>query len=245
MGKSAKQIRLKCNKFPCKRGRDNLPRLKQNKITSYFNSATDNQHTLELLHNNDNAEFLKSNIHFLQINNQKRIMSTESTSRIASNLNSFCVLGSEPSTVGFNITGLNKTHKIIQAAIDKPRAYIYCHKNLEIWPVEELTTRDTAACVINSQHGKKILALSIYWDGRIKTIPKEVELAMEMARTEGYMLVSGGDLNARNTLYGSKETDKRGKAIQDLSVQYDIAFAPNHQRSVTCVASSPGSVMDP
>ena len=168
MAKSSKQLKLKCNKFARKRNKDNIPR-KQTKITDYLNASPDTEFTVELAEKNCHV----GNIKFMQINNQKRIMSTEETSRLASQLNSFCVLGQEPSTFGFNITGLSRNHKVIQASVDKPRAYIYHHKGLDVWPVEELTTRDTACAIINSKTSKNLLVLSIYWDGRIKTSPKK------------------------------------------------------------------------
>ena len=76
-----------------------------------------------------------------------------------------------------------------------------------------LNTYAPMTCLINtkSKSSKKILACSIYWDGRIDEFPKEAEAAMKMAREENYVLVLGGDANAQNTLFGGKVTNKRGK----------------------------------
>ena len=133
MAKDARQLKLKCNKFARKRTRDNLPRKVQKKRTSFFNTAGDSEYTVEL-EDNATKEVRTTTLKIFQINNQKRIMSTEETSRHVSRLNNFCVMGTEPSTNGFNITGLNRTHKLFQAAVDKPRAYIYCHRGINAWP---------------------------------------------------------------------------------------------------------------
>ena len=78
----------------------------------------------------------------------------------------------------------------------------------------------------------------------IKTVPKEVSRAYELAREKDYIIISGGDLNARNTLYGSSVTDSRGSKIEELSIHYDLAFAENLGKRPTCTASHPGSVID-
>ena len=57
-------------------------------------------------------------------------MSSKEITQLAQKVPSFCILGQEPSTHSFNVTGLNTQHAIIQAAVDRPRAYISCHKHL-------------------------------------------------------------------------------------------------------------------
>ena len=73
---------------------------------------------------------------------------------------------------------------------------------------------------------------------------KAVE-AMKLAREKNYTLIfgGGGDMNARNTLYGSKTTDTRGKKIEDLMVEYDLQNM-NKGNQVTCTSGYPGSVID-
>ena len=129
--------------------------------------------------------------------------------------------------------------------MDRPRSYIYAHKNLNIWPIDSLTTRDVATCIIDPPRGfsNKILIVSIYWDGRIDTFPEEGEKAIKLAREKDYTLVVGGDLNARNILYGSNTTDKRGFVIEDLLVKYDLEIG-NRGKKPTCMASDKGSIID-
>ena len=151
------------------------------------------------------------NIEFFQINHQKRIISTEEITQMAQQTEAFCILGQEPSTFGFNVTGVNTRHTLVQAATDRPRAYISCHKKLNAWPVEDLCSRDVATAIIDTKTPTvgKILACSIYWDGRINDYPEEATRAKKLAREKNYTLVLGGDIDARNVLFGSNTTDRR------------------------------------
>ena len=90
-----------------------------------------------------------------------------------------------------------------------------------------LCSRDVATCLIDPPKGfhNRIIAISIYWEGRIDKFPKECEDAIELAKQKNYTIVLGGDLNARNVLYGSNTTDKRGFVIQDILVKYDLQIA--------------------
>ena len=64
---------MKCNKFPKRRERENLLRVKQQKITSFFNTAADSEYTIELEQDSVNNK-IYSKLNFMQIKNQKRIM---------------------------------------------------------------------------------------------------------------------------------------------------------------------------
>ena len=190
----------------------------------------------------DNEE---RNIEFFQINNQKRIMSNEEIMRLAESTTPFCIIGQEPSTYGYNVTGLNSRHTIVQAAVDKPRSYLVCHKQLGAWPVEDLCSRDVATAIIDPKIDEvgKLLLVSVYWDGRIDNFPEKAVQAARLARNKNYTLVLGGDMNARSVLYGSNCDDRRGMKIEDFLVEYDLEPA-NRGKKPTCTASHPGSVID-
>ena len=230
-----------CHRFKKQRERDNLKRKgKQTRITDFFGAQNDANVSLEICNETD-----ENRIEFFQVNNQKRIMSNEEITLLAQKVDNFCILGSEPSTYGFNVTGINTRHTLIQGAADRPRAYISCHKNLKAWPVENLCSRDVAVAIIDSHMARagKLLVVSIYWDGRIETFPEEAREAAKLSREKNFTLVMGGDINARNTLYGSKTTDKRGKIIEDIMVEFDLETA-NRGSKPTCTAASTGSVID-
>ena len=84
---------------------------------------------------------------------------------------------------------------------------------MNAWPVEDLCERDVATVIIDTdiEEVNKFLVCSTYWDGRIENVPKSAIGAMKLAREKDYTLVWGGDMNARNTLYGSNTTETRGK----------------------------------
>ena len=102
----------------------------------------------------------------------------------AQKVDNFCILGSETSTYGFNVTGINARHTLIQGAADRPRAYISCHKNLKALPVENLCSRDDAIAIIDLHMARagKLLVVSIYWDGRIATYREETRERAKLSR---------------------------------------------------------------
>ena len=162
-------------------------------------------------------EIYDGKIKCFQINNQKRIESCERIANYCDNSESFIVLGQEPSTFGCGITGLNNRHNKTYAVMERPRAYIYTHKNLTTWPLDHLCSRDVASLLLDSTKESygTLLLCSIYWDGRIDTFPQEALEAMKLANLKGYTILLGGDMNARNTIYGSRLTDTRGKVLED------------------------------
>ena len=237
---NADKHKKRCNRFVRLRNRDNIPRKqKQARITDFFGDAKDNEYVIGI---EPGRQF---KLPCYQINNQKKIISTENIARLTGKAKSFLVLGQEPSSYGFNVTGLNTRHTIIQSAVEKPRAYVYCHKNLNAWQTNELCSRDSAACLIESKERSlgNLLFASIYWDGRIDNFPQLAIDAMELARKENYVLILGGDANARNTLFGSDITCARGRQIEDLLVKFDLGIC-NKGKKATCTASEKGSVID-
>ena len=81
----------------------------QKRITDFFSSSKENELTIDLVKNYNTYNKIK----FLQCNNQKRIDSCEYIANLTDKMDTFVVLGQEPSCYGFNITGLNRKHKII------------------------------------------------------------------------------------------------------------------------------------
>lgn len=239
----AKKQRLKaiCNRFKKQRDRNSQPcrKAKLARITDFFLGRDTNESIIV------EADSASQEINFFQVNNQKRIMLNEEVMRLAEKSASFCILGQEPSTHGFNVTGLNTRHTIVQAATDKPSAYISCHKNLLAWPIENLCSSDVSTALIETkiENVGKLLVGSIYWDCRIDSFAKEAEEAFKFGREKNYTLVAGGDMNARNAIYGCTSTDTRGKKLEDLLVKYDMS-AINNGKKPTCTASDNGLVID-
>ena len=111
--------------------------------------------------------------------------------------------------------------------------------------MESMNTQDTAVAMIDTGIDTigKIILCSIYWDGRIDTFPEKAVETIEKANAEGHTLILGGDVNARSKLYGSNETDKRGKYLEKLFLSKNITFL-NSGDKPTCTASVKGSVID-
>ena len=66
---------------------------------------------------------------------------------------------------------------------------------------------------------------------------------MALANAKGYTFVFGGDVNARNFLYGCKTTDKRGRQVEDIFSKYGL-FTLNIGNTPTCTAGQFGSIID-
>ena len=85
---------------------------------------------------------------------------------ITSTVEQFVVLSQEPNTIGHSVVGLNKGHSIINGLVERPRAYVYCHKDLKAWQVDALCSRDTAACIIDTTDAKNKKILFVVFTGR-------------------------------------------------------------------------------
>ena len=131
----------------------------QTRITDFYGDpSTNNQPIIR------NIEIMDSKISGYQANNQKRIESCEKLAFYCDKRERFIALGQEPSTVENRITGLNRQHKIIAVSNEKPRAYVYLHRDIPNWPLDNLCTRDVATVLIDSpeEDKQRIVACSIY-----------------------------------------------------------------------------------
>ena len=184
-------------------------------------------------------------IQCFQANNQKRIESCEILAHYCDKSELFLVLGQEPSTFGCGITGLNNRHNKIHAVLERPRAYIYMHRDITAWPLDHLCSQDVATALLDfkTEGQSKILLCSIYWDGRLESFPNEAIKAMKLANDKGYIFLLGGDANAQNTIYGSSSTDKRGRILEDILVANNL-LTLNIGSVPTCTSGSSGSVID-
>ena len=122
---------------------------------------------------------------------------------------------------------------------------MYMHRDIKAWPLDHLCSQDVASALLDftTEGYSKVLLCSIYWDGRIDTFPEDAIRAMKLANEKGFIFLMGGDFNARNVIYGSKTTDKRGKIFEDILIANNL-YTLNVGTIPTCMASSQGSVID-
>ena len=141
---------------------------RQRKITEFIPNRIPTNEPI-----NVDANIKTVDIPCFQLNNQKRIISCEALSKYCEEGKLFLCLGQEPSTYNGRITGLNTFHNIINASVLRPRAYIYAHKSLRVWPMQTFCDQDTATAMFDTGicNIGKIIIVSIYWDGRIDTFP--------------------------------------------------------------------------
>ena len=96
-----KSLKTRCNRFVQYRNRENQQRKpKQKRITDFFNAINEDEITPVQIQETDI-------IHFAQNNHQKRIASTELITNLTEKHEHFVIMGQEPSTYGYNVTGIN------------------------------------------------------------------------------------------------------------------------------------------
>ena len=124
--------------------KDDKPRTRQTRITDYISLPKSVP-----IHISGAKNVM--NINCFQVNNQKRTISCERITKYCEESKLFLCLGQEPSThSGRRVTGLNAFHTLVHAKVERPRAYIYAHKSLRIWPMESMNTQDTAVAMIDT-----------------------------------------------------------------------------------------------
>ena len=93
--------------------------------------------------NKKENELAKSSLDFLQLNVRKTILSMQYVNQKCERKDSFCVFLQEPYCHKGRITGLNKQHQIFQSTDPYPRAGMYCSSLMPIFPMMEISDRDT------------------------------------------------------------------------------------------------------
>ena len=99
----------------------------------------------------------------LQMNARKRNPSTIFINQRVSKMDAFVAFIQENSVDGKNPTNLDKQHHRVFCKDSKPRAVLYAHANLSIWPLNQFCDRDVAAALFHSGNKTRLL-LSVYWD---------------------------------------------------------------------------------
>ena len=156
------------------------------------------------------------------------------------------VLIQEPHVYKNNIRNLYvKDHSLITGG-NKPRAAILCPRTLPVTLVDELSGNDFTCGIINTQLNSKnmpnILLISGYLDINFdpQVTADQLQHIFDYAKKQSLQILMGVDSNAWSTLWGSKETNKRGEVLEELFFKNDVLIVNRGGKPtfVTCRASS-------
>ena len=96
-------------------------------------------------------------------------------------MDAFIAFIQENSNSEKNPSNLDKKHHRIFCKDSKPRAVLYAHANLSIWPLNQYCDRDVAAALLQIGNKTKLL-LSVYWDCTKKDLPQNLIRAVRYQR---------------------------------------------------------------
>ena len=168
--------------------------------------------------------------------------------RLASTSPNFVFALQEPylNPVSKQVALLGNRHSIITSHEDSPRAIIYAHVNVNLWPVSHLMDRDVAVALWRkpTKIEKDVLLLSVYWDCDNNTpIPNKLIEAINYAKQRNLEIIVLMDANAKNTIWGSNDTNHRGRLLEDLITHNNLTLL-NHGNTATFVRYNCATFID-
>ncbi len=122
----------------------------------------------------------------------------------------------------------------------KPRAIIAAHRNTKVMLLDDISEDDIVCCTLCTSEGLVYLA-SAYWDilsneSFLSKLGKVAQLANEKKAP----LIIGMDSNAHSILWGCKDSDRRGKDLEDFILNQGLYVenVGNEPTFETCRAKS-------
>ncbi len=132
------------------------------------------------------------------------------------------VLIQEPHVYKNSIRNLNSKNYSLFSGGAKPRAAILGPRTLNLTLVERLSEDDFTCCILDTQiktkNLSKILIVSGYFDITFNpqaTVDK-LQQIFDFANQNSFQILLGADTNSWSTLWGCKETNRRGEVLEDF-----------------------------
>ena len=150
-----------------------------------------------------------------QLNCRKRSQTALAIQDLTNRSASFITLLQEPYVHAGGPRCLNRRHNVISSLGNNPRAVIYCHRNVFIWPVASLCTRDLAVAIwdTRTKYGH-VLMVSWYWDYTEPRLPPDLTAIMQFAEQRNYSVWFSADSNAHSPLWGCRDLNPRGRKLE-------------------------------
>ncbi len=152
----------------------------------------------------------------------------------------------EPHVYKSTIRNLNAKNYSLFSGGTKPRAAILAPRSLEVTVVEKLSDNDFTCCILNTQIKSKslsrILVISGYLDITFnpQTTAEKMQQIVDFANENSFQMLLGIDSNSWSTMWGSKETNRRGEVLEEFIFRNNIQIMNEGGKPtfVTCRAES-------
>ena len=155
-----------------------------------------------------------------QINLQHNHMGTPNLMRyLSEELRTFpfLLMVQEPYSWKGKIAGFDRAHSLFyDQSSPTPRTAIYASRDLHLWPMPEFTTGDITTCLwlTGKPHLPKIIVSSVYMDHTNPQVwPEALSKLLRYCRNGRHKLIIAADTNAHSSLWGSSDTNVRGRAV--------------------------------
>ncbi len=132
--------------------------------------------------------------------------------------NAFIIAVQEPPVRNNKVMGFVRNHKLFydQSACS-PRAALYVAKNINVWLIPEFTSGDITTCIWRKDSGEELYLVSVYMDILDQNvILPQLKSLLRMAHIKKKEVLIMADTNAHSSLWGCKETNRRGEILEDF-----------------------------
>lgn len=134
---------------------------------------------------------------------------------------SICMI-TEPCTASNKVTQVPPNHIGIPNVTmsDRPRAAIFLPRDMSYVYLEQLSTPDCAAILLNTERGKVVLA-SVYLDYNLPVVQEWLTKLMDFIEMKALPALLSFDCNAHSQLYGP-DTNDRGKLFEEFILSNNL-----------------------
>ena len=139
-----------------------------------------------------------------------------------------------------NIPGLPKDFRIY--GIGSSRAIIIAHSKAPLFFSSDLSSKDHTVCLYESEGIKKFF-ISSYLDITLPAISDDLTKIADYITDSNIPAIIGMDSNSHSTLWNCKETNARGRALENFIFQCNIEIL-NKGSDSTFVSSRYSTIID-
>ncbi len=141
---------------------------------------------------------------------------------------SFLYCLQEPPVHGRRVVSLGRGQKLLyNGESGVPRAAIYASRDLQIWPMQEFSSRDICTCLWKTGETKlpQIVVTSVYMDITFDSVwPKELDSLMLYCRRKKLDIIICADTNAHSGFWGCADNNKRGDDVEEFVLTNNLSI---------------------
>ena len=128
---------------------------------------------------------------------------------------------------------------------ERPRACIFVQKHLNFFVLNEYCTSDIVAIKLQTKingFSTDLVFCSAYMDGNSE-VPEALRKLTVFCKNQNMNLIIGTDSNAHHTIWGDKQTNRRGEMVLDFIIEANLEIV-NRGNHPTFVRQNSGTVID-